>query len=537
MAMPTPIRRKSRKRAESDLWWFRRRVPDDCQSILGIREWWASLETTEYRVAERAILPHIVRTDDLIRDIRTGTYRQYQDDQLERIAIAWAGDLDRTIEADQSLSPTTKSLPDDRSGPISSEPDLDQSIRGFLDRLDWSDLGPQIEPEWPDYQRLRDLCFHEHYRSQVVSRPPVLERIQGQPVRVKPGDGLGFLETFEAYLREQQPRAKTAGEFRKSVTDFLSLHGGDIGIRDIARSHIVDFKTLLMGKPKRVADKRRKLGFRELIEAAKDQDVDKISNATVNKQLVPIHAVLEYAVQHGAIDANPAVGVKAARSKQTKQKRLPYSGDDLKRIFSSPVWSDPKSRRDERFWLPLLGLFTGARLEELAQLYVSDVHEQYAIHYLNIAEIEELQSVKNLASIRRVPVHPKLIEVGFLEYVKKRRRAKAKLLFDLTAYRGSYSHAFSKWYGRYVRSKVGITDSRKVFHSFRHGFKDAGRECGCEIALIDALQGHRNGTVSGQYGSGYSLKALDKAMKKIRYPGLDLGRIKIDGRSEVDLGD
>src|SRR3546814_5204121 len=70
----------------------------------------------------------------------------------------------------------------------------------------------------------------------------------------------------------------------------------------------------------RSAGKLRKLGFRQLIEAAKDQDVEKISNATVNKQLVPIHAVLEYAVQHGTIDANRAVGVKAARSKQRSEE-------------------------------------------------------------------------------------------------------------------------------------------------------------------------------------------------------------------------
>ena len=123
-------------------------------------------------------------------------------------------------------------------------------------------------------------------------------------------------------------------------------------------------------------------------------------------------------------------------------------------------------------------------------------------------------------------MHARLIKLGFLDFINQRKKAKAEMLFDLKPYRGVYSHSFSKWYGRHVRSKVGVTDPRKVFHSLRHNFKDAGRNAEIDKALVDALQGHTDGSVSGSYGSGYSLKALDRAIRKIRYPGLKLGQIK-----------
>lgn len=517
MTMPKPW-----KHPRTGVYWFRRGVPRDCQEVVGKREWNQSLQTKSLREAERALLPLLAETNQLIDDIRAGTYRRYADDDLERIAIWWCSDLGATIEAAQELNregfPGAPVGDEDRELPIRDERDLDLSLQGFLHRLDWSDLGPKIESDWPDYQRLRQLAFEEHYHSQVVSRPPVLQRLEGQPAKIKPDDGPGFLEVFESYLRERQPREKTVAEFRKSVSDFLSLHGGDVPIQAVTKQQVVGFKNLLLQKPKRLSPKQRKMRLREIVEST-NPDTATISTGTVNKVLVPIHAVLEYAVQQGSIQSNPAQRVKATRTKSVTRARLPYTVDDLNKIIASLNRAD---KHPERYWLPLLALFTGARLEEMAQLFVTDIREQEGIHFLNIAEIEEGQSVKNLDSIRRIPIPPVLIKLGFLDLVKQRNKVGAKMLFDLKPYRGVYSHSFSKWYGRHVRQKVGISDQRKVFHSYRHSFKDAGRECGIETSLVDALQGHTDRSVSGSYGSGYSLKALDKAMRRIRYPGLDL---------------
>jgi hypothetical protein len=56
-------------------------------------------------------------------------------------------------------------------------------------------------------------------------------------------------------------------------------------------------------------------------------------------------------------------------------------------------------------------------------------------------------------------------------------------------------------------------DPRKVFHSFRHAFKDACRACGIHEEISDALTGHSGGGVGRTYGGQYPLKPLAKAIK------------------------
>ena len=88
-----------------------------------------------------------------------------------------------------------------------------------------------------------------------------------------------------------------------------------------------------------------------------------------------------------------------------------------------------------------------------------------------------MSSLKNRSSQRDVPLHPELIRCGFLEYVENRRKKPGDRLFPELdrGSDGKWSSAYSKWMGRYLRETIGITDSRKVFHSFRHTFKDACR--------------------------------------------------------------
>jgi integrase len=69
-----------------------------------------------------------------------------------------------------------------------------------------------------------------------------------------------------------------------------------------------------------------------------------------------------------------------------------------------------------------------------------------------------------------------------------------------------------------------------VFHSFRHGFKDALRAAGESEDINDALTGHSGTTVGQQYGAKqmmrrFGLARLADAVAKVRYPDLDLTRL------------
>jgi integrase len=196
-----------------------------------------------------------------------------------------------------------------------------------------------------------------------------------------------------------------------------------------------------------------------------------------------------------------------------EESRLPYDIADLQKIFSSPVYTEgvrPVGGAGEAaFWLPLLGLWTGCRLEELGQALVADVQAADGVHYLNISDLGEGKSVKTAGSRRPVPIHPDLIRLGFLRYIQDRRKQGDARVFPLLKKNshGRWTQNWSKWWRTYARGTVGIADPRKVFHSFRHTFIRACREFGIEEEQRIAITGRAGGTVGRAYGGAYPLPA------------------------------
>lgn len=161
-----------------------------------------------------------------------------------------------------------------------------------------------------------------------------------------------------------------------------------------------------------------------------------------------------------------------------------FSTDDLRRLFGSTEYLEDKHAKSWHHWLPLLGLYTGARIEELCQLYLDDIqaHDGGAsgldrIWVLNIHEDKERgQKVKTRAGNRLVPLHPFLVDdLGFLRHVEALKAAGETRLFpdlELRPKTGKYSDAASAWFTRYRRKcNVGGGENEHSglrFHSFRH---------------------------------------------------------------------
>ena len=118
-----------------------------------------------------------------------------------------------------------------------------------------------------------------------------------------------------------------------------------------------------------------------------------------------------------------------------------------------------------------------------------------------------------------LPLHHALIELGLLLHVESLRTTGANRLFpELEAVRGKLGRAPSKWFGRY-KTKRGITDPRKNFHSFRHTLIDDLRDAGVQDSLIKRIAGHKDGAVTFSiYGSRSPLKAMAEAVGRIDIP-------------------
>lgn len=237
-----------------------------------------------------------------------------------------------------------------------------------------------------------------------------------------------------------------------------------------------------------------------------------ITAVTVNNRLRKLTAFLNWCKANGYMTDNPLAGIKVMTG-SAKEARLSFERQDLAALLNSEGLRKESRKHPWRYWLPLLGRFTGARLEELCQLRIHDFIEQQGIPCLRIDDSREDQNLKNSSSRRVVPMHPSLIELGLLQYAESVRTAGADRLFpELEAVRGKLGHAPSKWFGRY-KARLGITDPRKTFHSFRHTFIDDLRDAGVQDSLIKRMVGHEDSSVTfGIYGSRTPINAMIEAL-------------------------
>jgi integrase len=256
----------------------------------------------------------------------------------------------------------------------------------------------------------------------------------------------------------------------------------------------------------------------------------------INMHLASLTKLLNYAVRLDLIKTNEAsrLNVKAPGGEKARRS---FDLAALIGIFRSPVYSlghRPKGGGGEAsYWLPLLALFTGARLEELCQLHPDDLmrvayHDkgrEASAWVIRITDEGEGQGLKNVGSRRRIPLHPELERLGFVSLAQQAKAEGRKRVFHNLApsVDGKEGGNFSKWFGRYLRDRCMVKDKRMVFHSFRHFFKEAMREVEIPKEINDALTGHESGDVGDKYGGDlYPLRPLVNAIARYKVPGLVL---------------
>lgn len=331
--------------------------------------------------------------------------------------------------------------------------------------------------------------------------------MRSTPIKTLSNLSGSYLTAYECWQAESAAsRGTTRDRYLKtikSLAEFLNSKP----VQEISRKDISDFAVHLIETGNSPVTSRQKVGI-----------LKTIFNSAINKEL---------------LEKNPTDYFKLPYKRPYKP-RVGFMIEDLDAIFRSPIYTQGYlplgGGRIACFWLPLLALFTGARLEELAQLRVSDIKIAKDLgHYLVISDLGNPSAqLKNEHSRRNIPLHPALIACGFLKHVQERQSG--YLFPDLKINpRGKRSGYFSNWFSVYLRKKVGITDTRKVFHSFRHTFKDLCRTAGIEEAVHDALTGHTSAAVSRQYGNDqFPLAPLFKAIERFEISGLELSRLFAD---------
>lgn len=156
------------------------------------------------------------------------------------------------------------------------------------------------------------------------------------------------------------------------------------------------------------------------------------SKATVNDLMRTVSSLMKWCILEGKLTNNFFEGLQLRRDKKASEERSVFTPEDLNVWFSQDFYHHKAPLHSHYYWLPLLGLYTGARLNELCQLYVDDVKELEGVWYLNLTDERNDQRLKNSSSARTVPIHSKLIDLGFIEFVQsnEHQRLFPALKFD-----------------------------------------------------------------------------------------------------------
>lgn len=368
-------------------------------------------------------------------------------------------------------------------------------------------------------------------RGEIISTPVIVREPAGE-LGPTISEALALWAAGGSAQSAKKPNANTITEAEQAVRYFKELHG-DLRLGEITREKAREFRDAAARVPSALPRNLRKLRLPELLK----QDLSGFKPrmaATVNKIVQVLGGIISRAEREGLLDKVPGYVNpfgKAIRysvdAHQTRRKHFEKS--DLKAIFASPVFVSrdrPAGGGGEAaYWFPLIGLLSGMRLDEIAQLRICDLRqdEDTGRWYFDIDRTGG-RTTKTGSSIRRVPLHRELKRIGLLRYrqglLKDGAGTESPLWPDVEAEgERTRSSAWSKWFGRYLRSTCGITDKTKVFHSFRHAFKRMTRDAEISEEMHDALTGHSGGGGVGRmYGRGFSLKPLAVAMDRVVSP-------------------
>lgn len=274
-----------------------------------------------------------------------------------------------------------------------------------------------------------------------------------------------------------------------------------------------DFKTVLLQLP---ANRTKGVNAGKTVaQLVKMEHKNKMSTGSVNKYLRRVSALFTWGKRHGFVHDNPFSGLAIRRKVLPHQQRERFTVEELQKLLDPANLQPDKKRGSYMYWLPWLGLYAGARLEELCQLHLEDIRQEGDLWLFDINAKDE-KRLKTLSSERLVPIHPRLIELGFLSYVDGLRdRGEQRLFPELQHRRDGYGQTASKWFGRY-RERLGIT---KPFHSLRHTFVDELHQLGEDHKKIAALVGHADESMTGgRYGKPFTPAVLHPVISRLSFP-------------------
>jgi integrase len=302
-------------------------------------------------------------------------------------------------------------------------------------------------------------------------------------------------EAIAAKLAAPGLKPTTQKEYKRAFALFAERMGGETRLADLPQERFAEFADFVSSMPNLAAKTK---GF--YITSAQG-------------------LYTFYSARNGAVPTITTKGLKPKRLGPPERRRA-FTLEELEVLFRNAARY--RERKPAKWWITVATVFLGGRIEELTQAHVDGDFRRdpkSGIYYLNIAETSRgagegaeasPKSVKTEAGWRKVPIHPCLVNAGFLDFVEGERKAGASTAFQQQwgAHRGKefglvkHSHAITKWGGRELdklqaQGKLP-KDNITYFHSMRHSFVTLLAKAGIEEEWRAALAGHEYGQMSAK---------------------------------------
>jgi integrase len=177
--------------------------------------------------------------------------------------------------------------------------------------------------------------------------------------------------------------------------------------------------------------------------------------------------------------------------------------------------------KDTHKWGTLIAAYSGMRLNEVAQMLVTDVKQVDEVWLFDVTEEGgHGKSLKNASSWRRVPVHARLLELGFLDFLEQQRDRGDRLFPDLPySAKNGYGRNLGRWFNDSLLPKLSLRRDGLVFHSLRHSVITRLSQSDVPEAHVKAIVGHvQTGvTYSTYFKEGFLPAQLQAAMNKLSF--------------------
>ena len=350
------------------------------------------------------------------------------------------------------------------------------------------------------------------------------------------GVGPAISSVWENYFKEKTealPKPDWKETVRKghqaTFQEFMDILG-DKPIGRFDRDLIFEWREKVSRLPKNRNKRFPGISIETLLEDDFTEN-ERPSVRTIREKLTMLRTFFTWAVEiKDYLIKNPFDGIKI---KSESLSYAPYTNDDIAALFRSKEYKEGLHDKTWRFWVPLIALYTGCRVNEIGQLAPADIIEEDGIWVFNISDGDD-QTIKTAAGRRKVPISKHLISLGLIEYSQALLELEEARLFPDLKKGRTWGTKISKWFRESYKPSCGIENdpsgAKKVFHSFRHTAITKATSEGIVFQHCQQVFGHEKSLLgeSATYIHGFPIETLVPVIESLNYD-LDHSSYKLPG--------